>query len=148
MYSCFYVGLRKATNGRPRPRFLRCRDDGHFLHFCVKNESGNLSTSISGDLHQPAFLTLIRGRASSTCLCDCVTMGIEPPFIYSSPSQYSFNGPTHRGFNPKAATQASWTPAAPKVKKDGPLVEVNRHPDSVRVSAQTSSHLLMASSTS
>lgn len=72
------------------------------------------------------------GRACSIYiyLRNIVKMGIEPPFTYSSPSHYSFNGPTDRPFNPRAATQASWTPPAPKVKKDGPLVEFNRHPDS------------------
>lgn len=60
-----------------------------------------------------------------------VKMGVEPPFIYDRPSSYTFGAPTDKGFNPKAATQASWTPVAPKTKKDGPLVEFNRHPDSV-----------------
>ena len=56
---------------------------------------------------------------------------VAPPFTYAAQSHFSFNGPTDRPFNPRAATQASWTPPAPKVKKDGPLVEINRHPDSV-----------------
>jgi hypothetical protein len=58
--------------------------------------------------------------------------GVEPPFLYDHPSRYSFNGPTEKGFNPKAATVASWTPPVPKPKKDGPLIEFNKHPDSVR----------------
>lgn len=58
-------------------------------------------------------------------------MGVTPPFIYDKPSSYTFDGPTSRGFNPKAATHASWTPKPPKVKQDGPLITFNRHPDSV-----------------
>lgn len=58
-------------------------------------------------------------------------MGVEPPFIYDKPSAYTFDGPTGRGFNPKAATQASWSPKQPKPKQDGPLVSFNRHPDAV-----------------
>lgn len=58
-------------------------------------------------------------------------MGVEPPFIYDKPSTYTFDGPTSRGFNPKAVTQASWAPKASKAKQDGPLVSFNRHPDSV-----------------
>lgn len=58
-------------------------------------------------------------------------MGVEPPFLYDHPSRYSFNGPTDKSFNPKAATIASWTPPQPKPKPDGPLIEFNRHPDSV-----------------
>ncbi|KAJ5437661.1 hypothetical protein N7445_006205 [Penicillium cf. griseofulvum] len=53
----------------------------------------------------------------------------SPPFLYESPSAYSFKGPTDRRFNPKAATEASWTRPAVKSKKKGPLVELNRHPD-------------------
>lgn len=58
-------------------------------------------------------------------------MGVEPPFLYDHPTQYSFGGPTDKGFNPKAATVASWTPAQPKPKRNGPLVDFNKHPDSV-----------------
>ncbi|KAJ5081849.1 hypothetical protein NUU61_010113 [Penicillium alfredii] len=54
----------------------------------------------------------------------------SPPFLYDRPSTYSFYGPTDRGFNPKAATQASWIREQPKPKQRGPLVNVNRHPDS------------------
>ncbi|KAK3176520.1 hypothetical protein OEA41_007843 [Lepraria neglecta] len=60
-------------------------------------------------------------------------MGVEPPFLYDHPSKYSFVGPTEKGFNPKAATQASWSPTRAKAKPDGPLInskEFNRHPDS------------------
>ena len=75
-----------------------------------------------------------------------VIMGVEPPFLYDHPSRYSFNGPTDKGYNPRAATVASWTPAAPKAKRDGPLVEFNRHPDSVSdtpVSLQAQSDVLL-----
>ncbi|EXJ82643.1 hypothetical protein A1O3_06456 [Capronia epimyces CBS 606.96] len=57
-------------------------------------------------------------------------MGVEPPFIYDRPSTYTFGSPTERGFNPKAATHASWTPKPSKPKQDGPLINFNRHPDS------------------
>ncbi|ETI19605.1 hypothetical protein G647_09439 [Cladophialophora carrionii CBS 160.54] len=57
-------------------------------------------------------------------------MGVEPPFIYDRPSTYTFGGPTDRGFQPKAATHASWAPKAQKLKQDGPLVDFNKHPDS------------------
>lgn len=59
---------------------------------------------------------------------------VEPPFMYGKPSSYNFDGPIDRGFNPRAYTQKTWTPKAPKVKQEGPLVNFNRHPDSVRVS--------------
>ena len=59
-------------------------------------------------------------------------MAANPPFIYDRPSAYSFNGPTDRDFNPRAVTQASWVPPARQTpKKDGPLINLNRHPDSV-----------------
>ena len=58
-------------------------------------------------------------------------MGVEPPFFYDHPSRFSINGPTDKPFNPKAATHASWTPAQQKPKQDGPLIDFNKHPDSV-----------------
>lgn len=58
-------------------------------------------------------------------------MGVQPPFLYDPPSRYSFNGPTDRAYNPKAATEASWSPPKPKQKQDGPLIDFNKHPDSV-----------------
>src|SRR2546423_1717808 len=61
-------------------------------------------------------------------------MGVEPPLLYDHPSRYSFNGPNDKWFNPKAATIASWTPAEPKPKSNGPLVDFNKHPDSVGTS--------------
>ncbi|KAL4910081.1 hypothetical protein BDW74DRAFT_48020 [Aspergillus multicolor] len=54
----------------------------------------------------------------------------SPPFLYGPPDAFSFKGPTDRPFNPKAVTQASWTRPPPKKKQKGPLVGVNRHPDS------------------
>jgi len=60
-------------------------------------------------------------------------MGVEPPFIYDRPTTYTFGGPTDRGFNPKAATHASWAPKPQKLKQDGPLINFNKHPDSVGV---------------
>jgi hypothetical protein len=58
-------------------------------------------------------------------------MGVQPPFLYEPPSRYSFAGPTDRGFNPKAATHASWAPPTPAPKRNGPLIDFNKHPDSV-----------------
>ncbi|KAL9615450.1 MAG: hypothetical protein Q9167_000128 [Letrouitia subvulpina] len=60
----------------------------------------------------------------------------QQPFIYDHPSKFSFTGPSEKAWNPRAATQASWaavTPASPKPKREGPLIdarEFNRHPDS------------------
>ncbi|KAE8393615.1 hypothetical protein BDV23DRAFT_32595 [Aspergillus alliaceus] len=54
----------------------------------------------------------------------------SPPFLYGTPSAYSFRGPNDRPFNPKAVTQASWTRPPSKPKPKGPLVNFNRHPDS------------------
>ncbi len=58
-------------------------------------------------------------------------MGVEPPFIYDRPSTYTFGGPTQRGFNPKAVTEASWAPRPANPKPDGPLIDFNKHPDTV-----------------
>ena len=52
-------------------------------------------------------------------------MGVTQPFMYDKPSSYNFGSPTSRPFNPKVVTQASWTPAAPKIKQDGPLINFN-----------------------
>jgi len=60
-----------------------------------------------------------------------LTMGVEPPFLYDPPSRYSFTGPTERGFNPKAATQASRSPPRQTPRQEGPLINnINKHPDS------------------
>ncbi|KAJ5123849.1 uncharacterized protein N7515_007674 [Penicillium bovifimosum] len=53
----------------------------------------------------------------------------SPPFLYERPSAYSFKGPTDRGFNPKAVTEASWVRPAERPQQKGPLVVLNRHPD-------------------
>ncbi|KAJ5505140.1 hypothetical protein N7463_008014 [Penicillium fimorum] len=53
----------------------------------------------------------------------------SPPFLYERPSASGFKGPTDRDFNPRAATEASWARPAVKLKQKGPLVELNRHPD-------------------
>ena len=58
-------------------------------------------------------------------------MGVDPPFLYAPPSRYSFTGPTDKGFNPRAATISSWTTPAPRTKHAGPLINFNKHPDSV-----------------
>uniref|UniRef100_A0A093VJL1 Protein translocase subunit SecA n=1 Tax=Talaromyces marneffei PM1 TaxID=1077442 RepID=A0A093VJL1_TALMA len=58
----------------------------------------------------------------------------SPPFLYDPVSQWSFND-YHRGkpFNPKAVTQASWTPRPQSTPQEGPLVNFNRHPDTPSV---------------
>lgn len=58
-------------------------------------------------------------------------MGVEPPFIYDKPSTYTFGSPTSHAFNPKAATEASWAPKSSRPKQNGPLVDFNKHPDTV-----------------
>jgi hypothetical protein len=64
-----------------------------------------------------------------------ITMGgsSSPPFLYDPVSQWSFND-YHRGkpYNPKAVTQASRAPRPQRPPQEGPLVNFNRHPDSVR----------------
>ena len=61
-------------------------------------------------------------------------MGFEPPFLYEHPARYSFLGPTDKEFNPRAASQATWSPPKPRPKPQvGPLINsvgINRHPDS------------------
>lgn len=56
----------------------------------------------------------------------------SPPFLYDPVSQWSFND-YHRGkpFNPKAVTQASRASRPQSVPQEGPLVNFNRHPDTV-----------------
>jgi hypothetical protein len=56
--------------------------------------------------------------------------GSSPPFIYDrQPTR--FYGPTDHSFNPKAVTQASQIRPPPREKPKGPLVNFNRHPDTV-----------------
>ncbi|EEA22657.1 hypothetical protein TMatcc_001498 [Talaromyces marneffei ATCC 18224] len=63
----------------------------------------------------------------------------SPPFLYDPVSQWSFND-YHRGkpFNPKAVTQASWTPRPQSTPQEGPLVNFNRHPDTLATPRQNS----------
>ena len=59
--------------------------------------------------------------------------GVSEPYMYDPPSKYTFTGASEKGFSPRAATQASWTPPRPRPKVEGPLIqskEFNRHPDS------------------
>ena len=75
------------------------------------------------------ILTVSRGYCERPPVA---TMGrSSPPFLYDRPSTYTFQGPTERGFNPRAVTQASQTPASPKAQPKGPLITFNRHPDTV-----------------
>ncbi|KAK2779496.1 hypothetical protein FQN52_002429 [Onygenales sp. PD_12] len=57
----------------------------------------------------------------------------EPPFLYDPPAHNRFSGIAN-DFDPRAVTRASWTPREPAMEKTGPLVNFNRHPDSVRYS--------------
>lgn len=61
-------------------------------------------------------------------------MKVDPPFVYENPAKYSFLGPTDKVFNPRAASQATWSSPRPKPKPQaGPLIDsvgINRHPDS------------------
>ena len=51
-------------------------------------------------------------------------VGRFQPYLYDAPVSDST-------FNPKAVTMASRTPPSPsKQKKDGPLIDFNKHPDS------------------
>jgi hypothetical protein len=59
--------------------------------------------------------------------------GGDAPFIYDRPQSWNFGGPVGRGFNPRAATEASWTPRTPRQKPNGPLIDFNKHPDSYLV---------------
>lgn len=64
------------------------------------------------------------------------TMGVEPPYLYQRPTASSFSSPSERAFNPKATTQATWTPKHARPKHEGPLIsskELNRHPDSYMI---------------
>jgi len=58
-------------------------------------------------------------------------MGGGQPYLYSPPASFNQYDP-YNSFNPKAASQASLTAAraGPRPKKDGPLIEFNKHPDS------------------
>ena len=57
-------------------------------------------------------------------------MGGGQPYLYDPPKRYSAVDP-YDGFNPKAVTMASrQPPPPPKPKPEGPLININRHPDS------------------
>lgn len=61
-------------------------------------------------------------------------MGVEPPFLYDPPSRTSQYVDPYYNFNPKAVTQASYAPRpAPRPKKEGPLIDFNKHPDSYMI---------------
>ncbi|KAF2842591.1 hypothetical protein M501DRAFT_924225 [Patellaria atrata CBS 101060] len=56
--------------------------------------------------------------------------GPEQPFLYDSPARHSAVYPSN-GFDPKPVTRASMAPPPPpKPKREGPLIEINKHPDS------------------
>lgn len=60
-------------------------------------------------------------------------MGAEPPFMYDKPSSHNFSSPTDQRYQPRAFTQATYTPRASQPKSNGPLIasrDLNRHPDS------------------
>lgn len=54
-------------------------------------------------------------------------MGSGQPYLYDPPT---LDSDPYKGFNPKAVTMASQMPARQQPKHDGPLLNVNRHPDS------------------
>ncbi|KAJ9209149.1 hypothetical protein DTO021D3_457 [Paecilomyces variotii] len=56
--------------------------------------------------------------------------GSSPPFLYDPPWRYTYDEPTGKVFNPKAVTQASWTPRQSPPKREAPLVNFYKHPDS------------------
>jgi hypothetical protein len=59
-------------------------------------------------------------------------MGRWQPYLYNSQRTSLYDVPDV--FNPKAVTMASHQPPPPKKSKpDGPLVSINRHPDSYLV---------------
>lgn len=79
-------------------------------------------------------------------------MGVsQAPFLYDPPSHYSFDAASNRSFNPRTASQASFAPSVQKKVQDGPLINFNRHPDSVSfpsvatmtVLANTSQYLIV-----
>jgi hypothetical protein len=99
----------------------------------TSSDLGHIPGADSRISHSPRFFTFI-SFASRGCheWLPVATMGrSSPPFLYESPTAYSFKGPTDRGFNPRAATEASWTRPADRPKQKGPLVNLNRHPDTV-----------------
>jgi hypothetical protein len=64
-------------------------------------------------------------------------MGVgDAPYLYDPPSRRQIAYP-YSDFDPKAVTRASWISATEstvsKPKKEGPLIDFNRHPDSYMV---------------
>ncbi|KAK0715011.1 hypothetical protein B0H67DRAFT_513851, partial [Lasiosphaeris hirsuta] len=55
--------------------------------------------------------------------------GAKPPFLYASVQDDKDERFPTKPFDPKAVTRASYDTKAPKPKKAGPLVSINRHPD-------------------
>ncbi|KAM0712526.1 hypothetical protein Q7P37_011623 [Cladosporium fusiforme] len=62
--------------------------------------------------------------------------GVDQPYLYDPPSRRQIAYP-YSDFDPKAVTRASWISAAEstmsKPKKEGPLIDFNKHPDSFMV---------------
>ncbi|CAK7211518.1 hypothetical protein SBRCBS47491_001152 [Sporothrix bragantina] len=58
-------------------------------------------------------------------------MGAQQPFLYEA--QRSSASFPEKTFDPKAVTRASWEPKPVKPKQEGPLVQLNRHPDAHEV---------------
>ncbi|ROW09748.1 hypothetical protein VMCG_02417 [Cytospora schulzeri] len=57
-------------------------------------------------------------------------MGNQQPYMYSGVSFDDARFP-RTSFDPKAITRSSFEPEKLKIKKEGPLVSFNRHPDSI-----------------
>lgn len=57
----------------------------------------------------------------------------EPPFLYDPPANNAFQPAWMGNFNPRAATEASWAPPLSRPERNEPLINFNRHPDSVSV---------------
>ncbi|EPE08338.1 hypothetical protein F503_01121 [Ophiostoma piceae UAMH 11346] len=55
-------------------------------------------------------------------------MGSNQPFLYEADRSSRSSFP-EKPFDPKSITRASWEPKPLKPKRDGPLVQINRHPD-------------------
>ncbi|KAM0325552.1 hypothetical protein ACHAQA_007539 [Verticillium albo-atrum] len=67
-------------------------------------------------------------------------MGVQPPFLYEAMERRG-SGLPETTFDPKAVTRASYTPKAPKPKRqDGPLISFNRHPDAHMVLSHRSTN--------
>ncbi|PYI28504.1 hypothetical protein BP00DRAFT_377198 [Aspergillus indologenus CBS 114.80] len=56
----------------------------------------------------------------------------DPPYLYDRPIRQHTASPRFysQTFNPKAVTEASWAQPEPRAEVKGPLVDLNRHPDS------------------